>query len=163
MGRHRDRMGRSATGGALLALLLVVSGCGGGGNPQDGERIYAKHCGSCHGETGSGDGPTARLTGIKPANLAVAIREKSRAEILGTISKGRQAMPAFGRILTDAEREAVYQYLRTLAEKRAAVSPGLDPTGDRGLRQEQQIRGARRGGDEAKSPEGPGFLVAWWS
>ena len=114
MERPCDRMGCLATWGALLALLLVVAGCGSGGNPQDGERIYAKHCGSCHGETGSGDGPTARLTGIKPANLPVAVQDKSRAEILGTISKGRQAMPAFGRILTDAEREAVYQYLRTL-------------------------------------------------
>jgi mono/diheme cytochrome c family protein len=86
-----------------------------------GAQIYAKHCGSCHGETGSGEGPTARLTGIKPANLPVAVREKSRAEILGTINRGKQAMPAFGHILTDAEREAVYQYLRTLPEKRAAV------------------------------------------
>jgi len=121
MGRHIDRMDWSATVGALLALLLVLAGCGSGGNPQEGERIYAKHCGSCHGEAGLGDGPTARLAGLKPANLPVAVREKSRAEILATISKGRQAMPAFGRILTDAEREAVYQYLRTLPEKRAAV------------------------------------------
>ena len=105
----------------MLALLLVVSGCGSGGNPQDGERIYAEHCGSCHGEAGVGDGPSARLAGLRPANLAVAIREKSRAEILGTISKGRQAMPAFGRILTDAEREAVYQYLRTLAERKVSL------------------------------------------
>ena len=121
MGRHIDRMDWSATVGALLALLLVLAGCGSGGSPQEGERIYAKHCGSCHGEAGLGDGPTARLAGLKPANLSVAVREKSRAEILGTINRGRQAMPAFGHILTDAEREAVYEYLRTLSEKRAAV------------------------------------------
>lgn len=121
MERHRDRMGWSGAGGALLALFLVLSGCGSGGSPQDGERIYAKHCGSCHGEAGVGDGPTARLAGLKPANLPVAVREKSRAEILGTISRGRQAMPAFGRILTDAEREAVYQYLRTLPEKKVSL------------------------------------------
>jgi len=121
MERRRDRMGWSATGGALLALVLLLSGCGSGGSPQGGERIYAKHCGSCHGEAGVGDGPTARLAGLKPANLPAAVREKSRAEILGTISRGRQAMPAFGRILTDAEREAVYQYLRTLPEKKVSL------------------------------------------
>jgi mono/diheme cytochrome c family protein len=115
MERRRDRMGRSGAG-ALLALFLILSGCGSGGNPQDGEQIYAKHCASCHGDTGTGDGPTARLMGLKPANLPVAVREKSRAEILGTINRGRQAMPAFGHILTDAEREAVYQYLRTLGK-----------------------------------------------
>jgi len=120
MERHRDRMGRSGAG-ALLALFLILSGCGSGGNPQDGERIYAKHCGSCHGEAGLGDGPTARLVGLRPANLPAAVREKSRAEILGAISKGRQAMPAFGRILTDAERETVYQYLRTLPGKKVSL------------------------------------------
>ena len=132
MERTRYRMGWSGVG-ALFALFLILSGCGSGGSPEEGERIYAKHCGSCHGEAGLGDGPTARLAGIKPANLPVAVREKSRAEILGTISKGRQPMPAFGHILTDAEREAVYEYLRTLPEKRTAVSAGLDPPGGRGL------------------------------
>jgi high-affinity iron transporter len=115
------RMGWTVPGGAALALLLVFSGCGSGGSPQEGAQIYAKHCASCHGDTGIGDGPTARLMGLKPANLPAAVREKPRAEILGTINRGRQAMPAFGHLLTDAEREAVYQYLRTLPEKRAAV------------------------------------------
>ena len=120
---------------AVVGAAVVLSACGRGGNPEDGKRIYARHCAACHGERGKGDGPTARLTGITPANLPAVVREKSKAELLGTIARGRQAMPAFGRILTDAEREAVYEYIRTLPEGQGpTVSRRLDPTGAQGLR-----------------------------
>ena len=119
----------------VLAVPLILSACGSGGSPEDGGRIYARHCASCHGETGTGDGPTARLTGITPANLQEAVREKSKAELLGTMARGQQDMPAFGQILSDTEREAVYQYLRTLPEQKApTASRGLDPTGAQGRR-----------------------------
>jgi mono/diheme cytochrome c family protein len=125
---------RRAFRGATLGLLLVLSACGSGEQAAEGGRIYARHCYACHGETGVGDGPTARLAGITPADLQVAVREKSKAEILGTIARGRQVMPAFSRVLTEGEREAVYQYLRTLPEKKAGIPRGLDPTGAQGLR-----------------------------
>jgi mono/diheme cytochrome c family protein len=135
-------MGPSRVGACLRAawavgigVCLVLAACGSDGNPEEGARIYTRHCYSCHGESGSGDGPTARLMGIAPANLPEAVRKKSRAELLGTIARGRQAMPAFGRVLTEEQREAVYQYLKTLEEHRSpTVSRGLDPTGSRGLR-----------------------------
>ncbi|MFQ5896566.1 MAG: c-type cytochrome, partial [Nitrospinota bacterium] len=100
---HRARM---AVWGALLGLFLVLSGCGSGETRRDGAQIYAKRCYSCHGEVGVGDGPTAALMGITPANLQIAVREKSKAELLGTIARGRRAMPAFGQSLTAGEREA---------------------------------------------------------
>lgn len=122
--------------GSLCGLVVVLCGCAGGDPAGDGEgrRIYAERCAACHGEGGVGDGPTAGLMGITPANLQVAVREKSKADVLGTIARGRGVMPAFGRSLTEAEREAVYRYIGTLPGNTAAVSRGLDPTGARGLR-----------------------------
>lgn len=125
---------RRAVWGAVLGVLLFLSACGRGENNEEGERTYARGCYSCHGSGGLGDGPTARLMGIRPANLQQAVREKSKAELLETIVRGRRAMPAFGRSLTEAQREAVYQYLFTLPGKEGAVSRGLDPTGVQGLR-----------------------------
>lgn len=72
--------------------------------------------------------------GIKPANLQTAVREKSKGELLGIITGGRQVMPAFGHILTEAQQEAVVQYLRTLKGEKATVARGLDPAGVQGLR-----------------------------
>ncbi|MFQ5657565.1 MAG: c-type cytochrome [Candidatus Methylomirabilales bacterium] len=120
--------------GASLGVLLVLSGCGSGGSVEEGARTYARGCYSCHGPAGLGDGPTAKLMGIKPANLQRAVREKSKTEILETIARGRKAMPAFRHTLTLAEREAVYRYLLTLPGKQTTVARGLDPTGAQGLR-----------------------------
>lgn len=120
--------------GTFLWLSCVLSACGSGDAMKEGRQIYARRCFACHGETGTGDGPTAKLMGIKPANLQMAVREKSKAELLGVIARGREVMPAFGPSLTEVEREAVYQYLRALPEKRAAISRGLDPAGVQGLR-----------------------------
>ena len=134
MQRPFHRMARRQMQAACVGFVLVLSACGSGNPIGEGEKIYSKRCYSCHGETGAGDGPTARLMGIKPANLQVAVREKSKAEILDTITRGRQAMPAFGRSLTEAQQEAVYRYLLTLQRKKTIAPRGLDPTGIRGLR-----------------------------
>jgi len=74
------------------------------------------------------------MLGIKPADLQRAVMEKSRDEILETIAQGRNVMPAFGRSLSEGEREAVYDYLRTLPTRKGSASRGLDPTGAQGLR-----------------------------
>ena len=117
----------------LLGILLL-SACGSRGGSEEGQAIYQRRCLPCHGETGVGDGPTARMLGIKPANLQNAVVEKSRGEILETIAQGRNVMPAFGRSLTEGEREAVYDYLRTLPTRKGSAFRGLDPTGAQGLR-----------------------------
>ena len=120
--------------GVSLGALLVLPACGGIEDIEEGARTYARGCYSCHGPAGLGDGPTAKLMGIQPANLQNAVREKSKSEVLDTIARGRNAMPAFRHTLTEAERDAVYRYLLTLPEKEVKVSRGLDPTGIRGLR-----------------------------
>lgn len=120
--------------GAFLGVLLALPACGSSKGIEEGARTYARGCYSCHGPVGLGDGPTAKLMGIQPANLQQAVRERSKSEVLGTIARGRNAMPAFRHTLTDAEQEAVYLYLLTLPEKKVTVSRGLDPTGIRGLR-----------------------------
>ncbi len=134
MQRPFHRMARRQIRAACVGFVLVLSACGSGNPIGEGEKIYSKRCYSCHGAVGLGDGPTARLMRIKPANLQQAVREKPKVAILETIARGRKVMPAFGHSLTEAQREAVYQYLHTLPGKKAPVSRGLDPTGAQGLR-----------------------------
>ncbi len=109
----------------LFLGVLLLSACGSGGGVEEGQAIYQTRCLSCHGEAGVGDGPTAKMLGIKPADLQKVVGEKSREEILETIAQGRNLMPAFGRSLSDKEREAVYEYLRTLPARKGSASRGL--------------------------------------
>jgi mono/diheme cytochrome c family protein len=74
------------------------------------------------------------MLGFAAGDLQKAVVEKSRREVLETIAQGRNVMPAFGRSLTEREREAVYDYLRTLPGVKGSASRGLDPTGASGLR-----------------------------
>jgi mono/diheme cytochrome c family protein len=117
----------------LLGILLLAA-CGSRGGSEEGQAIYLRRCLACHGETGVGDGPTAKMLGIKPADLQRAVMERSREEVLETIAQGRNLMPAFDESLSAGEREAVYEYLRTLPARKRSAFRGLDPTGAQGLR-----------------------------
>lgn len=60
---------------AIVALTasLILSSAQARAEPRgprsDGELLYQLHCLTCHGESGKGNGPMARILKIKPANL----------------------------------------------------------------------------------------------
>jgi mono/diheme cytochrome c family protein len=83
-----------------------------------GKDLYSKHCKSCHGKEGFGDG-------TKAAELETAMRDMSTEEVQGQTDGelyykgiiGRDEMPNFEKKISDDEdRWMVINYLRTLAE-----------------------------------------------
>ena len=81
-----------------------------------GKMLYTKHCKSCHGSKGEGDGPKARSmkTAIHPFNSA-----KFQAQTDGVLYYqsiiGRDEMPNYEKkIADDEDRWALINYLRTL-------------------------------------------------
>ncbi len=85
----------------------------------DGKDLYAKHCKSCHGSAGLGDGPKASTL---DANCGDFSSKKFQAtadgEIFFQISEGKGKMPSFKKnIPEDNGRWAIVNYLRTLAAK----------------------------------------------
>ncbi|RXQ96482.1 cytochrome c [Ancylomarina salipaludis] len=81
-----------------------------------GKMLYTKHCKSCHGSNGLGDGPKARSmkTAIPPFNC-----EKFQAQTDGVLYYqsiiGRDEMPNYEKkILDEEDRWALINYLRTL-------------------------------------------------
>jgi mono/diheme cytochrome c family protein len=81
-----------------------------------GKETYNKHCKSCHGAKGLGDGP-------KAANLKTLTGDFSTAKFQATSDGdmyymsfvGRDDMPNFEKKITDeADRWAVIGYIRTL-------------------------------------------------
>jgi mono/diheme cytochrome c family protein len=81
-----------------------------------GRSAYSKHCRSCHGNAGKGDGPRARSLETFPGDFSSAeFQAHTDGELYYMSIIGRDEMPNFeGSIPDSEERWAIVNYLRTL-------------------------------------------------
>ncbi len=81
-----------------------------------GKMLYAKHCKSCHGGLGLGDGPKASGMKTKIGSFKNAkFQAQSDGVIYYQTIVGRDEMIAFDKKITDEEdRWAVVSFVRTL-------------------------------------------------
>lgn len=88
----------------------------------DPRRLYVKWCSTCHGPTGSGDGPNAPYLPVAPATHrdAIAMGRRPDDSLYDAIAGGgaimgkSPRMPAFAGTLTPAEIRSLVAYIRTL-------------------------------------------------
>jgi mono/diheme cytochrome c family protein len=84
-------------------------------NLAEGKSLYAKHCKSCHGVKGKGDGTKAESIDISCGDFT---SEDFQKETDGTIywktTEGRDPMPTFKKKVSDDERWKMVVYIRTL-------------------------------------------------
>jgi len=94
-------------------------------NPTDpkadiaiGKSLYAKHCKSCHGKEGYGDGPKADdVNGDLGDFSSEEFQSQSDGALYYKSIIGRDDMPEFTKKIPDEEdRWLVINYLRTLKE-----------------------------------------------
>ncbi len=81
-----------------------------------GQAVYEANCQTCHGSSGRGDGPGARLLATPPANLQVHMAAgHTDGQLFEWITKGipGSAMPPFGERLSEQERWDAINYIRT--------------------------------------------------
>ena len=85
----------------------------------DGKDLYAKHCKSCHGSTGLGDGTKASSLDVSCGDFSSKkFQATTDGEIFFQISEGKGKMPSFKKLIPeDNGRWAIVNYLRTLAAK----------------------------------------------
>jgi mono/diheme cytochrome c family protein len=82
---------------------------------KEGKAIWVKHCQSCHGKSGMGDGPKAAQLKTEPGDFSKAdIQKQADGALFYKVSEGRDDMPSFKKKLEDEEEiwQAV-NYLRT--------------------------------------------------
>jgi mono/diheme cytochrome c family protein len=85
-----------------------------------GQALFARHCASCHGERGAGDGEAGAGLSPPPANVAFAARRPMASDgyLFWTIAEGgapvESAMPPFKDALGDDEIWQIIAYLREL-------------------------------------------------
>jgi mono/diheme cytochrome c family protein len=84
--------------------------------------LFVRHCASCHGERGAGDGEAGAALNPPPANLAFAGRRPIASDgyLFWTIAEGGvpvgSAMPPFDGVLADEEIWQIIAYVRALQE-----------------------------------------------
>ncbi len=113
----------SVTLGMGFACLLLVPLLQAQEYPSDvtrGKAVYERHCQSCHGVAGWGDGPDAQALKVAPANFhRFSSFLKSDEELLRTIEHGVVFSPmhSWRGQLTDGEMRDVVAYIRLLSQK----------------------------------------------
>jgi mono/diheme cytochrome c family protein len=149
-----SRENSQAAAPALAAAMpagagsLAVSLAGGGTSrsaPQaqaNGEAIYQAWCGFCHGDAGDGKGPVASYLNPKPRDFTSGLFKfrttasgelPLRDDVIAIVQKGVHgtAMPAWEEILTQAEIEAVVDYItQTFVSGWGSFEPVVIPIPD---------------------------------
>jgi mono/diheme cytochrome c family protein len=89
-------------------------------NLSIGKSLYSKHCQSCHGKEGYGDGPKAKE--LKGKDLmgdfsSPEFQSQTDGALFYKISTGRDDMTAFDKKIPDAEdRWLIVNYIRMLKQ-----------------------------------------------
>jgi len=83
-----------------------------------GAKVYSTRCALCHGAKGNGDGPAAAGLNPKPrAHTDKAYMSTlTDDQIVAVIRNGKGTMPAWGKILSEEEVQAVAKHVRELGQ-----------------------------------------------
>lgn len=69
-----------------------------------GKAIWVKHCQSCHGKTGKGDGTKAAELETEPGDFtSAAVQQETDGALFYKITEGRDDMPSFKKKIPDEE------------------------------------------------------------
>ncbi len=81
-----------------------------------GKMLWSKHCKSCHGNLGLGDGPKAAQLETFPGDFSTEdFQGQSEGAIYFKSFVGRDEMPNFEKKITDEEdRWAIVNFMRTM-------------------------------------------------
>lgn len=87
---------------------------------SEGEMLFQQNCVSCHGTTGTGDGPAASALNPKPPDLGLVQSTFSDGYLAWRITEGglmepfRSVMPAWKGIFVEDKVWKIVAYIRTL-------------------------------------------------
>jgi len=97
----------------LLVPLAAAQKPAVAGTPQEGAAIFSQMCAKCHGDRGQGLAAAVTIAG--PSLQA----EHDPGDVMTAVESGPSHMPAFSRVLTAGQMQAVSRYVTT----RLAVIP----------------------------------------
>ena len=83
---------------------------------KDGKALWVKHCQSCHGKTGQGDGTKAAQLETEMEDFTTdVIQKQPDGALFYKIQEGRDEMPSFKKKIPDEDEIwTVINFMRTL-------------------------------------------------
>ncbi len=79
-----------------------------------GKQLYMKHCASCHGRAGKGDGPKARRLETFSGDFSKeAYQKQTDGEMFYKTKYGRDDMPGYEGKVSDKDMWHMVNYMRT--------------------------------------------------
>jgi mono/diheme cytochrome c family protein len=111
----------------LAALGLLLAGCAQEpAYPLHADAMYTRHCASCHGLAGKGDGPVAGALSPPPTDLTKA--DLSLPELMKVIdgrrtvrAHGTAAMPVWGEVFEQTAADPEREHRQALREVQAVA------------------------------------------
>lgn len=127
-----DRLTEIARGTTVLALVVspMLVSCRGAPEPPTGQALYLRHCASCHGESGDGNGSLAASLRRPPSDLRlIAKRHGGRFDesyVMQIIDgrrpvaeHGTREMPVWGAVFESEHRRKGYPGYTSLLHSRS--------------------------------------------
>lgn len=83
---------------------------------KEGKSLWSKHCASCHGKTGLGDGTKAAQLDTEPGDFSkAAFHKQTDGSMFYKTLEGRDDMPSFKKKIPDeAEIWSIVNFMRSL-------------------------------------------------
>jgi mono/diheme cytochrome c family protein len=97
-----------------------VSGTPSTQTSRSGDSVYQTYCAQCHGKSGDGDAPMARMMSSKPTHLINGPFRFGRdpQSIAQLVRSGAGAMPGFKDEISEQEALSVAEFVLGLAEQK---------------------------------------------
>ncbi len=112
-----------------LVVVLTCAACPQSPPPATGRDLYVRHCASCHGEAGDGDGAVAASLRRPPSDLRKISKRHGgfdEAYVMSIIDgrrlvaeHGSREMPVWGTVFEEQSRTSGYAGYTSLLHSRA--------------------------------------------
>jgi mono/diheme cytochrome c family protein len=92
--------------------------------------VYLDKCAECHGETGKGNGPQAKMYDPRPRMLTDAqhLSTVTDGELYYVITEGHKPMPSYKKKLTDEQRWQLVMLVRSFSNTTPPLIPTTQPS-----------------------------------
>ncbi len=84
---------------------------------QNAESTYKAKCAGCHGADGKGSTVPGKALGVHDFT-SETVTKMSDSDLIGTITTGKNKMPAYGKSLKDTEIKDLVAYIRDLGKQK---------------------------------------------